>query len=114
MRMAARPQAASTSRSFPCRPDPVGEKKEPPSAAAKCGIRKIFDTVSSQAGGFWRGMKMFEIKSSGRIEALTTAGDASALGITAVIAIPRAQKVAAPTTRVSKKDGSVWVGSVAP
>ena len=49
----------------------------------------------------------------GRTVAFTTAGDASALGITLVIATPNAEKAAAPTTRVNKNAGSVRVGRVA-
>jgi len=41
-------------------------------------------------------MKTPDRKSSGRIDALTMAGEASALGMTEVIAKPRAQKLAAP------------------
>ena len=59
-------------------------------------------------------MNTFEINSNGRMVALTTAGDASAFGITAVTATPSALNTAAPTTTVSANAGSVVVGSVAP
>ena len=53
------------------------------------------------------GMKMPERNSSGRMVALTIAGEASALGITVVMANPRAQKLPAPTTSMTRKWTSV-------
>ena len=45
------------------------------------------------------GMNTPDRNSNGRIVALTIAGAASAFGMTAVIANPRAQKLAAPTSK---------------
>src|SRR5690242_21106863 len=111
---APRPHAPRTRRSFVCKPDPLNEKNDPIKASAKCRTGKILPTMSSHCGGFWSGMKMFEMNSSGRIEALTTAGDASEFGITVVTATPSALNTAAPTTTVRANAGRVLVGSVAP
>src|SRR5438270_1435371 len=108
------PHAASTSRSLVWRPLPLTWKKEPMRASAKWRTGKSLPRVSSHCGGFWSGMKTFEMNSSGRIVPLTMAGEASALGTTAVRATPRTQNTAAPTTRVNANAGSVAVGSVAP
>jgi len=52
-------------------------------------------------------MKMPDRNSSGRIEPFTMAGDASALGMAAVIARPSAQKLADPTTSTTRDRSSV-------
>ena len=59
-------------------------------------------------------MKIPDRNNRGRIVAFTTAGAASALGITDVTASPSAEKVAAPTTTVTMNAGSVLVVTCAP
>ena len=83
-------------------------------ANEKCLTGKMSAKVVSQPGASSNGMKTSETNSSGSIEALTTAGDASALGMTVTMAKPRAQKVAAPTIRVTMKAGMVLVGTSTP
>src|SRR4029077_512545 len=82
----AAPQAPMIRRSFVCSPDPLSWKKDLTSASAKWRIGNIFETRSNHAGGLFRGTKTFETKRSGKIEALTIAGAASEVGITAVTA----------------------------
>ena len=52
-------------------------------------------------------MKIPDRNSKGRIVALTTAGDASAFGISAVTARPSAAKLAAPTSSITTAFRSV-------
>ena len=64
---------------------------------AKCQTGKIRAIQTIQAGALLpSGMNTPDRNSSGRIDALTIAGEASALGMAAVIANPSAQKLAAP------------------
>jgi len=59
-------------------PDPLTARKDPDRASAKWRTGEILESASNQAGGFWRGTKSLEMNKSGRIEAFTTAGAASA------------------------------------
>ena len=70
---------------------------------AKCQTGKIRAIQTIQAGALLpSGMKTPDRNSSGRIDALTMAGAASAFGMTAVTAKPSAQKVAAPTSSMTR------------
>ena len=110
--IAAASQAAMTARCTASNPAPRSNgSKEACSASAKCRTGKRSANVVSHAGASSSGMKTSETKSSGRTEAFTIAGDASALGITVVTASPRALKVAEPMIRVRAKAGSVRVGT---
>ena len=76
--------------------------------SAKCRTGNIRATQTIQAGALLpSGIKTPDRNSSGRIDALTIAGAASALGMTAVIAKPSAQKLAAPTSSMTRNRSSV-------
>src|SRR5260370_31879472 len=66
-----------------------------PSAKCRTGNIRAIQTI--QAGALLpSGIKIPDRNSSGRIDALTMAGEASALGMTEAMAKPSAQKLAAP------------------
>ena len=76
--------------------------------SAKCRTGKIRAIQTIQAGVLLpNGMKIPDKNSSGRIVALTIAGAASALGMTELIAKPSAQKLAAPTSSMTRNRSSV-------
>ena len=78
------------------------------SPSAKCLTGKIRAVQVTQAGALSpSGMKMPDRNSRAMIVALTSGVAASALGTIAVIANPSAQKVAAPTTSITRKRARV-------
>ena len=81
------------------------------SAREKCLTGNIFAVVISHPGALFSGIKTSEIKSNGSIDAFTIAGEASALGIAAVIAKPSILKHMAPTPTVTRNAGIVLVGA---
>ena len=56
-------------------------------------------------------MNISDINNSGRMEAFTIAGEASALGIKDVIAIPRLQNVAVPNISTMNSAGMLLLGT---
>src|ERR1017187_10949600 len=101
----ARPQTATISTSVQRKLVP---RKPACIACAKCLTGKTLAIHRIQDGVLLpNAMKMPDRNSSGRIVALTIAADASALGITAVIANPSAQKDAEPTTTMMANRSSV-------
>src|SRR5262245_38867983 len=101
----ASPQAATTSTSVQWKGVPRNPACIP---SAKCLTGKIRAIQRIQSGVlFPNGMKIPDKKSKGRIVALTMAAEASALGITAVIASPSAQNAAAPITSITRNRSRV-------
>jgi len=80
-------------------------------ADEKCFTGNILVNVINQSGTFPIGINISDIKSKGRIEALTMAGAAAELGINEVTAMPRLQNVAAPKTSVTNIATIVLVGT---
>ena len=75
---------------------------------AKCQTGKTLATQCIQEGALLpRGMKIPERKSNGKMEAFTTAGEASASLTLAVMAKPRAEKLTAPTTKATMKTAQI-------
>ncbi len=70
--------------------------------------------MSSQSGAFDMSMKTLLMNRIGSTSALTTAGAASAFGITPASASPRALKAAAATTRTSRIAGTAPHGTSTP
>src|SRR5436305_12301620 len=68
----------------------------------------------SESGAVSSGKKMPEMNSSGKIEKLTMAGAASALGHSPLTASPRAQKQAAPRARVANSTSAVPIRKFTP
>lgn len=100
-----------TSKCSGSKPTPVSSGLyEECSANAKCRTGKILATVVSHAGAFCSGTNTSDMNKSGRIDALTMAGDESPLGMTVVIDNPRTEKVAAPIMSVNRNDGSALLG----
>ena len=56
-------------------------------------------------------MNTSDINNSGRIEAFTIAGEASALGIKDVTAMPRLQNVAVPSSSTMNSAGRLFLGT---
>src|SRR5271165_680902 len=101
----ARPQAATTTTSVQLNAVPRNPACMP---LAKCQTGKIRAIHTIHAGALLpSGMKTPDRNSSGRIDALTIAGAASAFGMTAVTANPSAQKLAAPTSNMTRNRSSV-------
>ena len=65
----------------------------------------------SQLGALCIGMNTSDINNSGRIEAFTIAGEASALGIRDVTAMPRLQNVAVPNSSTMNSAGRLFLGT---
>jgi hypothetical protein len=83
--------------------------KVPSSARAKCLTGKIDPTVPTQAGAPAVVKNRSETKATGKKVKLAITGAASPLGMTAATAMPREQKQAAPSSRVTAAAGSIRV-----
>ena len=79
-----------------------------------CRTGNTSASVVSHTGASSSGMNTSEMNSSGRMDAFTIAGAASAFGMTVVTASPSVQNVAAAIASVSSTAGSVFVGSSTP
>src|SRR5439155_21862733 len=98
-------------RSCPANPAPCGQGLYAACRPVeKCFTGNRFANVVRYFGALLSGMNTSETNSSGRIVALTTAGDASAFGMIAVTASPSEEKHAAPTASVTRKAGIVLPG----